>query len=146
MSNIYTGKYPAIEVAKYIIRTVNQNDGCISNLKLQKLLYFVQAQFLVFKGECCFADPITAWDFGPVVIPVYREYAVFGSASIPYKYLEDKIWIAPDDAELINSIIKASADMSAAYLTQVTLGQTPWKNTPNGCAIAPQDIYEFFKD
>ena len=143
---IYTGKYPAIEVAKYIIRTVNQNGGSISNLKLQKMLYFVQAQFLVQKGECCFADPITAWDFGPVVIPVYREYSIFGSASIPFNYLEEKIWIAPEDAPLINSIIHASADISATYMTQCTLHQTPWKKTPNGCAIAPHDIYEFFKD
>lgn len=143
---IYTGKYPAKEVAKYIIRTINQNGGCISNLKLQKMLYFVQAQFLVFRGDCCFSDPITAWDCGPVVVPVYREYAIFGAASIPYSYLEEKIWIAPDDAELINSIIKASAEMSATYMTQVTLNQTPWKKTPRGMAIAPHDIYEFFKD
>lgn len=143
---LYTGKYPASEVAKYIIRTYNQNGMCISNLKLQKVLYFVQAQFLVFTGNCCFSDPITAWDIGPVIVPVYREYAMFGAASIPYSYNDAKIWIEPKDAELINSIIQASAEMSATYLTQVTLGQTPWKKTPSGMTINPHDIYEFFKD
>ena len=143
---IYTGKYPAKEVAKYIIRTINQTGGCISNLKLQKMLYFVQAQFLVFKGNCCFSDPITAWDFGPVVVPVYHEYSTFGAGSIPYSYLDAEIWIEPDDAELINSIIQATANMSATYLTQCTLHQTPWKKTPRGMAINPHDIYEFFKN
>lgn len=39
--------YNAVDVAKYIIWFCKENGHSISNLKLQKLLYFVQAQFLI---------------------------------------------------------------------------------------------------
>ena len=70
--------YKAKDVAAYIINK-QVDDGCpISNLKLQKILYFVQAEFLVSKDEPCFDDIIEAWDFGPVIESVYNVYAVNG--------------------------------------------------------------------
>ncbi len=39
--------YNALDVAKYIITYCKKNQKPISNLKLQKLLYFVQSQFFV---------------------------------------------------------------------------------------------------
>ena len=66
--------YNALSVAHYIIDFYNRNNRGISNLKLQKVLYFVQAEFLVgtFDHRPCFSDPIEAWDFGPVVPSVYH--------------------------------------------------------------------------
>jgi len=55
----------------------------VSNLKLQKILYFIQAEFLVVKGIPCFEEEIIAWGFGPVVLEVYHEYKVYGAAGIP---------------------------------------------------------------
>ena len=90
--------YSALVVARYIIKRCNELNRPISNLKLQKLLYFVQAEFLVGEGSACFPEEIEAWDFGPVVpeeeieawdfgpvVPeVYHRYKAYGSASIPY--------------------------------------------------------------
>lgn len=59
--------YRAEDVAAYIINKQVDDGYPISNLKLQKILYFVQAEFLVSKDEPCFDDVIEAWDFGPVV-------------------------------------------------------------------------------
>ena len=54
--------YTALEIAKYIISTCSKKNRPISNLKLQKLLYFVQAAFLSMteKHEPCFSDEIQA--------------------------------------------------------------------------------------
>ena len=52
--------YSALLVAKYIIRRCAERGKSISNLKLQKILYFVQAEFLVDLGTCCFPDTIAS--------------------------------------------------------------------------------------
>ena len=65
--------YAALDIARYIIKYCKDNGYSISNLKLQKLLYFVQAQFLVtYNGRPAFEEKIEAWDFGPVVPEVYH--------------------------------------------------------------------------
>ena len=58
--------YRASDIARYIIERCKETNRTISNLKLQKILYFVQAEFLVSTNHACFSDPIEAWDFGPV--------------------------------------------------------------------------------
>ena len=48
-----------LDVCRYIINYSNKKDYVISNLKLQKILYFTQAFFLMNKenGEPCFTEP-----------------------------------------------------------------------------------------
>lgn len=74
--------YNALTVAKYIIKRCNDTNRIISNLKLQKLLYFVQAEFLVTTTHACFPEEIEAWDFGPVVPEVYHRYKAYSSIKI----------------------------------------------------------------
>ena len=64
--------YSAIDIARYIIWYCKNHGYTISNLKLQKILYFVQAEFLVSAGAPCFYQDIEAWDFGPVIPEVYH--------------------------------------------------------------------------
>lgn len=54
----------------------------ISNLKLQKILYLIQAYSLIQTKRPCFSEDIEAWDFGPVIPDVYRKYKQFGSTDI----------------------------------------------------------------
>lgn len=143
---MFTGKYNAMDIAKYIVRTTNQNGGCISNLKLQKVLYFVQAEFLVSKGEACFMEPIVATNFGPVVRSVYRAFSMFGGASIPYNFENEVIILRPDDAEIINGILQLTERMSASYLTQLSMRQKPYLQTLTGRMIRLDHIYEYFKE
>ena len=77
--------YNALSVAHYIIGACSRLNFGISNLKLQKILYFVQAEFLVSTPTHtpCFSERIEAWDFGPVVPVVYHKYKVYGSGLIP---------------------------------------------------------------
>lgn len=120
--------YDVMTVAEYIIYRCNNLQKTISNLKLQKILYFVQAEFLVVKGLPCFQARIEAWDFGPVVPEVYQKYKVYGSTSIPcYGYCFDPF--THKDKELIDGIVDECANYSAATLVRITHNQDPWKNT-----------------
>ena len=58
--------YNVLDVSRYVINYCNKNNYWVSNLKLQKILYFVQALFITTKGVECFIEEIEAWDFGLV--------------------------------------------------------------------------------
>lgn len=73
--------YSVLDVARYVVARSNRA-GTISNLKLQKVLYFIQAEFLVVQDAPCFAEQIEAWDFGPVVPVVYYRYRTMASAHL----------------------------------------------------------------
>lgn len=68
----------AYDVAKYILYIAYRNGDVITNLKMQKLLYYAQAWYMVNnKSELLFEDEIQAWRFGPVVPAVYEKMKRF---------------------------------------------------------------------
>lgn len=54
----------------------------ITNLKLQKLLYYAQGYSLALLGRP-FDDPICAWDHGPAVETAWRSYNQHRKSTIP---------------------------------------------------------------
>ena len=77
--------YDAMIIAHYIIDKCTR-EGCpVSNLQLQKILYYIQRSFLKV-GLIAFPEEIEAWQFGPVVRVVYNNYCGFGAAKIRMLY------------------------------------------------------------
>lgn len=140
--------YTALNVARYIIERCNLKNRSISNLKLQKILYFVQAEFLVSRGEPCFVEQIEAWDFGPVVPEVYQVYKVFGSSSIPLiGRTINTHFIAEEDQELIDEIVDECSKYSASALVEITHHQDPWikaYHPGRNNIISRESIEEYF--
>lgn len=70
--------------AEHIITIANDNNIFITNIQLQKIMYFsmksvnVSADFL----EDLYDDPFCIWRYGPVVKLVYDKYKDFGADSI----------------------------------------------------------------
>lgn len=130
--------YDALEVSRHIINYSNDEGYGITNLKLQKLLYFVQAYFLIKRGKPCFRDDIEAWDFGPVVPSVYREYKRYGAffafsvetyidpLTLKREKFDDSV-ISAEGKKLIDEVIDTFAEYSNSRLTDLVHGQTPWQ-------------------
>lgn len=71
------------DLAEFIIRHCEITQNSISNLKLQKLLYYIQAWHLVFfEKHPLFNDEPEAWVNGPVYREVYNQYKPYGYAEI----------------------------------------------------------------
>ena len=139
--------YNVLDVCRYIINYSNEKKYSISNLKLQKLLYFVQAYFLCVSSEKepCFTEKIEAWDFGPVVPEAYHEFKRYGSGSIPkidsyLRFKLDDVWeieqipyndniIKKNDKTMIQTVVDKFADFSATDLVTLTHNQSPWRKT-----------------
>ncbi|MFD2419431.1 Panacea domain-containing protein [Amycolatopsis pigmentata] len=67
--------YNASTVAKWFVAWAEADDeATLSNLKLQKLLYYAQGHYLALTGRPLFDDEIQAWSHGPVVPAVYRQW------------------------------------------------------------------------
>lgn len=123
--------YHVLDVCRYVISYCNHKDYLLSNLKLQKLLYFIQAYFLLSQNQPCFKEVIEAWDFGPVVPEAYDEYKMYGAGAIPYvfydPYAEGEDVIFDYDKEKINLVLDRMALYSSTMLTEATQRQKPWK-------------------
>ena len=94
--------YSALNIAKYTIDKCTKEMHPISNLQLQKILYYIQREFLQ-QGTRAFPEEIEAWQFGPVVPEVYRQYCGFGALPIRMRYAVN---MESDDARIINPIIE----------------------------------------
>lgn len=152
--------YDVLTIARYIVNYSNKIKHRISNLKLQKLLYFVQAYFLVNKNTNCFHEDIEAWSFGPVVPEAYREFKEFGSGYIPqvetyYEYqgitVESKTFdenvIDEIDRKTLNYIVDQFKDYSAAGLVDLTHAQKPWRDAyvpMQNNIITPESMKRYF--
>ena len=55
--------YNVKDIAKYIISYSYEQNKPVSNLKLQKLLYFVQGESYKMTGEPMFEADMEAWQF-----------------------------------------------------------------------------------
>ena len=141
--------YDANLIAKYIVNRCSDTNKPISNLKLQKILYFVQAGFLVNKGKPCFNNEIKAWDYGPVAPDVYHEYKMYGSANIPKsENIGGFSVISKEDRAQLDSIIDKTAKYSASTLVEITHRQSPWKQAHQrgNETIYPEVIKEYFEN
>jgi len=74
----------AIDAARFFVNIANTipTDDLMTNMRVNKLLYFAQGECLRKLGKPLFDDDMEAWDYGPVVPPVYQTYKGFGREPI----------------------------------------------------------------
>lgn len=99
--------YTALKLSKYIVSKCIKEEKFISNLHLQKILYFIQKDFLQ-RGKIAFNDDIEAWQFGPVVPNVYYYFCGFGS--MPISNLAGTFLIE-EDKDAIDRIVEAKREL-----------------------------------
>ncbi len=94
--------YTALNVAKYIINKCMIENYAVSNMQLQKILYYAQREFL-WRGEPLFSEDIEAWQIGPVVPQVYERYCGFGGMPIRVEYT---VSLGKNDATIVDSVVR----------------------------------------
>ncbi len=52
--------YKALDIAKYVVAKCYNDWKPITNLKLQKILFYIQRSYLI-SDSCAFSDDIQAW-------------------------------------------------------------------------------------
>lgn len=125
--------YNTLELSQYIVNKHIELSSPISNLKLQKLLYYIQGAFLIEKGKVAFEDKILAWKYGPVVEDVYDEYKKYFGLDIKEKITEEKEikFYSVEDKEIIDKIIISKLNKTSYELVHKTKKEDPYKNAKN---------------
>lgn len=155
--------YKSMDIAQYVINYSIDNNHPVSNLKLQKLLYYIQAAFLIKKGEPCFEEDIEHWRHGPVVRNVYSEYKIYMDDVINDKqtsyfdvYLNsnmkyvvkevkyDENNFDDEDKTLTSKVIDSYKDILPWELVDKTHHEDPWLSTDTNEKITNESILRYF--
>ena len=138
--------YTADEIADRFIcyeNTLAKNnplyERSLTPLKLQKLLYFIEKEFLK-KDMILFKTPIIHWNLGPVVQTVYKR---FKSSKEPISIEVNDIPLENDIEKMVKSFYFKNLKYTAAYLVEKSHKEQTWLQTNNQEAITPEFIKSF---
>jgi len=116
-------------VATYFIQLAHSNlDNQITNLKLQKLVYYSQAWSMVFRHQPMFSDQIEAWRRGPVVPNLWEKYADYRNSTIPKPSESEEIDLVFTGEEkcVLDLVWNRYGRLSAIELSELTHKEFPW--------------------
>lgn len=103
----------------------------LSNLKLQKLLYYCQGKYLEMYRVPLFQEDIEAWKYGPVVPNVYFNFKHFGDLDIrdndPDTFNPNNL--TQRELSIIAYVWKDLGELRAGTLVDKTHNESPWLNT-----------------
>lgn len=118
--------YTVGEIEKYIITRCTHDWKPISNLQLQKMLYFLQLNFIRKFNIFAFDANFEAWQYGPVIDEVYSTYKGYRNAKINRIY-QTNINFSQEHKELIDLIIDHLRDMGPWELVELShVENGPW--------------------
>lgn len=134
------------QVANYFLALTDEDAGdAMSNLRLQKLVYYAQGFHLALRGQPLFAEPIEAWTQGPVVPELYERFKSYAAGAIPVAEAGDAATDLPGKVkELLDEVYAVFGQFSAWKLRELTHAEPPWANTPCGTEISHQALREHF--
>lgn len=157
--------YKAKAIANYFIGRADEEGIRMTNMKLQKLVYFAHGWHLALANAPLIDERVQAWEFGPVVRTIYDEFKEYGKDPITRKGKSFEVQglkfafvvheVPESDGQthrLLARIWDVYKGFSAFQLSDLThRNGTPWEKTypPNAnvrnLAIDDVTITEYFK-
>ncbi len=140
----------AIDAARFFIYLMQDEENDLSNLKLNKLLYYAQGCHLKRTGKPLFCDNIEAWQHGPVVADIYHAYKSFGNR--PINEFEGEFDSSDFDEFEMQTLLDTAREFgkySASALREMThQPNTPWslyfKEGKRNIVIPNETIKSYF--
>ena len=117
------------DVAEIIINYMNaEEEPHITNLMLNKLLYFAQGHCLAETGEPLFEDDFEAWELGPVIPKIYKKYKICGKNEIASNSeVNAKGVLNWEQYPIVMDVLEQYSVFSAAKLVSITHEEnSPW--------------------
>lgn len=134
-------------LAEYFIRIFEMRESAVTNLKLQKLVYYAQGIALGSYSVKLFNEPLLAWEHGPVVKCLYERYKggrepIASSASQSIEEIENH--------ELAKKILDETISLYGVYtpwiLRDKTHNESPWLETKRDEIITDEKMIAFFRN
>lgn len=133
------------DVAEYFLRLTEPEVGdTLSNLKVQKLLYYAQGFSLALYNKPLFEDDFHAWMYGPAIPSLYDLYKQYGSDAIPEPEKFNVNKYSKKEQELLNEIHWVYGQYSAWKLRDLIYKERPYKETGPNEIISKKLLKEYF--
>lgn len=134
------------DVADYLLAQMSEESGdTISNLKLQKLVYYAQGFYLAAHGKALFREQIKAWDHGPVVPPLWHRFKEHGNSALPKPDRVSYSRFSKSERDHLDEIFKLFDQFSAWKLRNMTHKEPPWTDTARNGVITHAAMKSYFK-
>ncbi|KAI9437352.1 phage-associated protein [Russula earlei] len=151
--------YPASLIAYAFVKKAIDEGNPVTQMKLQKMIYFAQGVHLILHNEPLVKEQFQAWKYGPVIPAIYQTYKFYGSQPVT-----DTDWIlSPDNSDSgynINALDEnaketiaftwdSTKNINAAQLSNWTHKEgSPWynyyKEGVTDCNIPNEEINAYF--
>jgi uncharacterized phage-associated protein len=115
-----------LDVAAYILK----QQGSITAMKLQKLVYYSQAWSLVWDGESLFPELIEAWADGPVVRELWQAHA--GSYRVEELRRGSAVALSPAQLATVDAVLSFYGQAEAEWLSELSHRERPWMEARAG--------------
>lgn len=134
MTTIEKTKVTPNDVAEFFLAYANESGEQITNLKLQKLVYYAQAWHLANFHKPLFEADFQAWVHGPVIPELYRRYKERGSSPIITELKIEDVRNRFDEttSEFLTEVASIYMPSGAYELELMTHIETPWINARKG--------------
>lgn len=151
--------YQAKTVAKFLIEAAEAAEPtiCMTNSKLNSMLYYVQAWYMIKYGTPCFTDRLYAHSWGVAVEEVHYTFRIFGGCSlwgIMARQIKTDEKLKKKDQKQICKVLYQMGTYSAATLNRIVMNQKPYRdayaNTNNAAGvfgvITPESLRTYFSE
>ena len=138
------------DVANFFINLAQEQAQCdlgdlMTNLRLQKLLYFAQGSYLARYGKSLFDEELRKWDHGPVVESICRKYKVNGREGFMLDESFDENAYTSEEMELLLDVAREYDKYSTGQLVGMTHERgTPWCYAEQNGVISKESIQSYF--
>lgn len=149
--------YPASVIAYAFVEKGIEEGQFVTQMKLQKMVYFAHGYHLAKYGEPLITEKFEAWKFGPVVEDIYQTYKLYGSDPIMDTFFLPKPPrafrykpLSETAVDAIEYTWKVTKNLSGAQLSQWShLDGSPWAKTYDpanpSVAIPEESIRDYFQ-
>ena len=132
------------KIADIVVTFCHVQGFTITPLKLQKVLYYIQAWHLVkFDNQDIFDELPQAWVNGPVYRSIYRKYSnsFYRNDIIPLQEKDpeklltrqiDELGLSEKEMKFLNVIMKHYASKDEGFLVLKTHSEKPWNKARKG--------------
>lgn len=125
----------ATQVADFFLVWAAKQGEEVSNLKLQKLLYYAQAWHLGLYGTPLFPEKFQAWASGPVIPEFFWRWKEFGIGPVPHAAMVPPM--TPATAEFLDEVATAYMPYDVWQLHWKTRAEAPWLRARGGRVDGP---------
>ena len=140
----------ASDVAEFYIAMYEDSEDRMTNLRINRFLYFAQGWCIARLGRPLFDEEIQAWRYGPVIPSVYETYKVCGRNPVECIEKDDYLdAFSSDEIDLMIDVAMEYGRFSTSALASISHAEgTPWAETYDpeqpGKAIPVESMGRYF--